>query len=75
MRSGAFWAGLITGAVVGAAIALVYAPRPGDETRQSMSQGVRNFADVAKKRGLAMFQRGRGKGEEAGESDVEEAAG
>ncbi len=79
MRSGAFWAGLLTGAAIGAGIALIYAPRPGEETRENVSQGVRNITDAAKKRGRAMLQRGRGKMDEiSGQAeqkmaDIEEA--
>lgn len=74
MRSGAFWAGMITGAVVGAAVALIYAPKAGDETRQTVTEGVRKITDAASKRGHAMLHRGRGKMEEK-LGEMEEATG
>ena len=74
MKSGAFWAGILTGAVIGAAVALIYAPRPGEETRETVSQGVRSFADAAKQRGRAMLRRGKGE-EAAGQAGPEEASG
>ncbi len=75
MRSGAFWAGMLTGAVIGAAIALIYAPQSGAETRENMSQGVRKFRDAAAERGRRMFRRGREQTEEttSEESSSEQA--
>ncbi len=61
MKSGAFWAGLLTGAVIGAAVALIYAPKPGHEVRGDVSEGVRKFKQAAAERGRGMLRRGRGK--------------
>lgn len=36
--TGFFMLGLMLGAAVGAAIGLLYAPRPGDETREELVQ-------------------------------------
>ncbi len=65
MKSGAFWAGMLTGAVVGAAIALIYAPKAGEETRGDVAEGVRKFRDAAMQKGRGLIRRGRGKAEQA----------
>lgn len=65
MRSGAFWAGVLTGAAVGAVVALLYAPKPGPEVREDVAEGVRKIGDAASKRGRALLHRGRAKPDEA----------
>ncbi len=56
MKNGAFWAGLLTGAVIGAAVALIYAPKPGHETRGDVAEGVRKFKQAAAERGRHMLR-------------------
>ena len=59
----------VLGALAGAAVALLYAPAPGSETRRKVSEKVREGRDQAKsafERGKAAFDRARqgGTGEE-----------
>ena len=42
-----FFPGLILGAVVGAAVALLYAPKPGTETRQLAKEKALNIKEKA----------------------------
>ena len=70
MRNGAFWVGLLTGAAIGAAIALVYAPKPGHEMRGDIGEGVRKFKDAASERGRHILRR---KKMEEGEETAEQA--
>lgn len=59
---GIFGAGL----VVGAALGLIFAPKPGAELRQDLQRGVTDI----KQRGEGMIKRRRGKGEESPETDA-----
>ncbi len=72
---GVFWIGMVIGAAVGAAIATMYAPKPGEETRGQVAEGVRKFKDVAAERGRKMLRRHRleEKLEEAREKLAEES--
>ncbi len=56
---GVFWIGMVIGAAVGAAIATMYAPKAGDETRGQVAEGVRKFKDVAAEKGRKMLRRRR----------------
>jgi len=67
MRNGAFWAGMLTGAVIGAAIALIYAPKSGAETRDDVVQGVRKMKEAATERSRHLFRRRRAEGEDVSE--------
>ena len=42
-----FFSGLIVGAVVGAAVALLYAPQPGTETRRMVKEKALEIKDKA----------------------------
>ena len=47
-QSGAsFMLGIMTGAVIGAGVALLFAPRPGHEMRQQLGEQYRGLADRA----------------------------
>jgi gas vesicle protein len=72
---GIFWIGMIVGAAVGAAVATMYAPKRGEETRGQVVEGVRKFKDVAAERGRKMLRRQRieEKLEEAGEQMAEQS--
>jgi gas vesicle protein len=56
---GVFWIGMIIGVAVGAAVATMYAPMRGEETRGQMAEGVRKFREAAAERGRKMLHRGR----------------
>jgi gas vesicle protein len=43
MKSGSFLAGLLTGAVVGGVIALLYAPGSGKETREQLKNKLEEY--------------------------------
>ncbi|MCX6301431.1 MAG: YtxH domain-containing protein [Bacteroidia bacterium] len=43
MKPGSFIAGLLTGAVVGGVIALLYAPKSGKETREDLKQKLEEY--------------------------------
>lgn len=52
----------ILGALAGAAVALLYAPAPGDETRRKLAERAREGRDQANKaydRGRAAFEQAR----------------
>jgi gas vesicle protein len=72
---GIFWIGMIVGAALGAAVATMYAPKRGEETRGQVAEGVRKFKDVAAERGRKMLRRRRieEKLEEAGEQMAEQS--
>lgn len=44
---GSFLLGLLAGAVLGAGVGLLFAPRPGSETRRRVQEQARNFGDTA----------------------------
>lgn len=47
------------GAAIGAAIALLYAPASGDETREHIAQKAREHADKLQEHGEAVVEKGR----------------
>lgn len=63
MRTGDFLAGLLVGAVIGASLGLLFAPEPGEETRERMKEGARKFGEVVKERAGGILHRGEGKEE------------
>jgi len=44
---GSFLLGLLAGAVLGAGVGLLFAPRPGSETRRRVQEQARTFGDTA----------------------------
>ena len=63
--------GFLSGAVVGAAVALLYAPKSGKEFRQDIKdktqdlmEGAEDFAKVAKEKAIATYNEGRQKAEQ-----------
>jgi len=50
MGSGTFLLGALAGALVGAGVALLMAPKSGAETRQDLSSGYNSVRDVAARR-------------------------
>lgn len=75
-RGGEFLAGLIIGGLVGAAVALLFAPQPGEETRTRLREkGIElqgRLAEVGE-RGKEVFQEQRVRLEEAIEEGKEAA--
>jgi gas vesicle protein len=70
--SSMFW--FITGAVIGAAAALLYAPGPGKQTRDQLTRKGAETADSLTQtsnelmdKGKELYERGRGLAEEAAE--------
>ena len=71
MKSGDFWIGLAVGALVGAAVALVYAPQPGEETRRDVAEGARKFKEAATQRGRVALHRAKETEETGDEGESE----
>ena len=65
--AGSFLTGAILGALVGAGVALLYAPQTGEETRKQL----KTKADEAKKKGLAMKKEALEKMEEVKDEAAE----
>ena len=62
-------AAFLLGALAGAAVALMYAPAPGDETRRRVAERAREGRDQANRaleRGKAAFENARRQAGEAG---------
>lgn len=66
---GGVLAAFLLGALAGAAVALLYAPAPGDETRRKLADKAREGRDQAK----TAFERGRAAFERARQDDLEES--
>lgn len=65
MRSGDFLAGMLVGALIGASLGLLFAPEPGEETRELVAERARRLRETASERGRNFLKRG----EEAAEED------
>jgi gas vesicle protein len=65
MGSGTFLLGALAGALVGAGIALLMAPKPGAEVRRDLSDGYSSVRDAAARRYREMADRATAKFEEA----------
>lgn len=57
--SGGMIAGIVIGALIGAGIALLAAPKTGEETRRQLSRGARSLRDDASERFDDMSVRAR----------------
>lgn len=66
-NAGSLLTGMILGALVGAGVALLYAPQSGEETRKQLKVK----ADEAKKKALAMKKEALEKAEEVKEEAVD----
>lgn len=55
--SKAVW--FLTGAAIGAAVALLYAPASGEETRRKIARRAEDSAEVLSEKGQEMVDRGR----------------
>jgi gas vesicle protein len=63
--SGMFLLGALAGALVGAGVALLMAPKPGAEVRRDLSDGYSSVRDAAARRYRDMADRASAKFEEA----------
>lgn len=59
MKGKAFIGGLLTGAVVGAAIGLLTAPQSGEDTRESVRGHAREFTDKVRESSKQLVDSGR----------------
>jgi len=57
MKSSDFLAGVLVGSLIGAALGLLFAPEPGEETRTRVKEGARKFKEAASERGRAFLHR------------------
>ena len=48
MESGAFVLGLLTGTLIGAAFAILFAPKPGADLRQDLADGAKELGRAAR---------------------------
>ena len=62
--SGMFLLGAITGALVGAGVALLMAPKSGAETRQDLNSGYNSVRDAAQRRYRDIAERATAKVEQ-----------
>lgn len=67
MKSSDFVAGLLVGTLIGAALGLLFAPEPGEGTRERVAGGARKFKDAAAERGRGWLKR-----EESAEEEPED---
>ena len=63
--SGLFLLGAVAGALVGAGVALLMAPKPGAEVRKDLSDGYSSVRDAASRRYREMADRASAKFDEA----------
>lgn len=70
---GTVFTAFLLGALAGAAIALMYAPAPGDETRRRLADRAREGRDQANRaieRGRAAFEKARREAAKSAEDDL-----
>ena len=68
MRSGDFMAGMLVGVLIGGALGLLFAPEPGEETRELVAEKARKLRAAATEKGRSVLRRGE-EGEEEKEKD------
>ncbi len=69
MRSGDFMAGMLVGVLIGGALGLLFAPEPGEETRELVAEKARKLREAATEKGRSMLRRGEEGEEEEKEKD------
>lgn len=70
---GTVFTAFLLGALAGAALALMYAPAPGDETRRRLADRAREGCEQANKaleRGRAAFEKARREAARSAEDDL-----
>ena len=65
MRSGDFMAGILVGVLIGGALGLLFAPEPGEDTRELVAEKARKWKDVAGEKGRTILRRVKEGTEEA----------
>jgi gas vesicle protein len=58
MRSGDFAAGILVGVLIGGALGLLFAPEPGEETREFVAEKARRLKEAAAEKGRSFIRRG-----------------
>ncbi len=58
MKSGDFMAGILVGVLIGGALGLLFAPEPGEETRELVAEKARQLKDAAAEKGRSLIHRG-----------------
>ena len=64
MRSGDFMGGILVGVLIGGALGLLFAPEPGEETRELVAEKARKLKDAAAEKGRSIIRRGEDEKEE-----------
>ncbi len=64
MRSGDFMAGILVGVLIGGALGLLFAPEPGEETRELVAEKARRLRETATEKGRGLLRRGKEEAEE-----------
>jgi len=64
MKAGDFLAGVFVGALIGAALGLLFAPESGEETRERVIEQARKLKEAASERGRALLRRSKEEEEE-----------
>ena len=64
MRSGDFMAGILVGVLIGGALGLLFAPEPGEDTREMVAEKARLFKERAAERGRKALRRTEEEAEE-----------
>jgi len=64
MRSGDFVAGILVGVLIGGALGLLFAPEPGEETREFVAEKARRLKEAAAEKGRSLIRRGEEEKEE-----------
>ncbi len=75
MRSCDFTAGILVGVLIGGALGLLFAPEPGEETRELVAEEARKLAEKARNLKEAASEKGRGvlhRVKEGAEEETEE---
>ena len=57
MRSSDFMAGILVGVLIGGALGLLFAPEPGEDTRELVAEKARKFKEVASEKGRGVLHR------------------
>lgn len=65
MKTGDFMAGVFVGALIGASLGLLFAPEPGEETRERVIEKARKLKDAASERGRTFLRHSEETEEEA----------
>jgi gas vesicle protein len=65
MRSGDFMAGILVGVLIGGALGLLFAPEPGEDTRELVAEKARKWTDAAGEKGRTLLRRVEEQGEKA----------